>query len=73
MVVRRLHDLTELRALLREVDAARSDERDLEDLNPWALEGRDPADVADMQPDELKAVLAAARRVVDTVAVAGPR
>lgn len=59
----RIHDLIGLHRLLPVDDQARFDEDDLEFLNPWTIEGRYPADIAD--DVDLDGVLAAAGRVVE--------
>jgi HEPN domain-containing protein len=40
---------------------------DLASLDPWMIEGRYPADLADSAPAEVRDLVAAARRVVDIV------
>lgn len=65
----RIHDLIELRAMLRSEDADAFDSPALELLNPWTIEGRYPADL----PDDaaLDEVIAAAGHVVEVAARSG--
>ncbi len=56
-----------LRSLLPVADQLRLDVGDLEILNPWTIDGRYPADIAEVQSEELLEVLAAARRVMRSV------
>ena len=65
--VPRAHDLMILRSLLPVADQLRLDVGDLEILNPWTIDGRYPADIAEVQSEELLEVLAAARRVMRSV------
>jgi HEPN domain-containing protein len=67
VIVPRLHDLIELQSLLPHTDADRFSVAGLELLNPWAIEGRYPSD-SDASEQEVREVLAAAARVVATVA-----
>jgi hypothetical protein len=53
--------------LLPDDDATLIDEGDLELLNPWAIEGRYPADLGDVTADRVDAVVAAAGRVVASI------
>lgn len=64
VILRRVHDLLELRRLLPETDASAFQVDDLDLLNPWSIDGRYPADIEDVAPDELSAVIDAAQRVV---------
>ena len=64
----RIHDLVGLRALLPAADQPFFSDDDVELLNPWTIEGRYPADIADAGTEELAKVLAAARRVVKAAA-----
>ena len=64
VVLRRLHDLLALRALLPLEDQERFDLADLDALNPWTIEGRYPADIADTASDRITPLLEAATRVV---------
>lgn len=72
VVVKRSHDLAYLRGLLDPVDSDRFDVDDLAALNPWTIEGRYPADLADSAAGEVKALVDAARRVVALVERALP-
>jgi HEPN domain-containing protein len=67
VTLRRSHDLFEIVGLLPDDDAALIDEGDLELLNPWAIEGRYPADLGDVTADRVDAVVAAAGRVVTSI------
>ncbi len=64
VVLPRIHDLIELQRLLPPHSAAGFAVADLELLNPWTIDGRYPADVADAAPGEIAAVVEAARRTV---------
>ena len=67
---RRVHDLADLRALLPSGTDIGISDADLERLNPWAIEGRYPGDVADATRSEANECVAAAERVVGVVSVA---
>jgi HEPN domain-containing protein len=67
VVVRRIHNLSELAAGLPDEDFRRFDREDLRMLNPWTIDGRYPADHDDGSHETAGAVLEAARRVVDAV------
>jgi len=65
----RVHDLADLRALLpAEVVAGVSDD-DLALLNPWAIEGRYPGDIADATTTQAMACIGAADRVLAVLVV----
>lgn len=64
VVLRRLHDLIALHMLLPEIDQERFDAADLDALNPWTIEGRYPADLADTAGDHVDDLRLAAHRVV---------
>jgi hypothetical protein len=49
------------------IKAALINEDDLELLNPWAVQGRYPADLGDITTDRVTAVVAAAARVVTSI------
>ncbi|MBI2168495.1 MAG: hypothetical protein HYU28_03195 [Actinobacteria bacterium] len=36
---------------------------DLDSLNPWSIEGRDPADMADVASERIRGLVTAAERV----------
>lgn len=59
VVLRRSHDLFELVGLLPDADATVIDEDDLEVLNPWAIEGRYPADLDDIATERAAGVVEA--------------
>ncbi len=65
--LRRSHDLAYVLALLPADDAQPFDVDDLAALNPWTIEGRYPAELADTGSAEAKNMTAAARRVVAEV------
>jgi HEPN domain-containing protein len=67
ITLRRSHDLFEIVDLLPDDDAALIDEDDLELLNPWAIQGRYPADLGDITVGRVDAVVAAAARVVTSI------
>lgn len=64
VALKRSHDLALLAGLLSDEDAALFDLDDLAALNPWTIEGRYPADLADSASAEVKDLVAAARRVL---------
>lgn len=59
----RVHDLVRL----QRVGAGSFPPADLEVLNPWTIEGRYPADPAEVDDSVLEGTPAAARRVIDAV------
>ena len=63
----RVHDLGDLRALLPNEVASEIDDPDLALLNPWAIEGRYPGDIADATSAQAEACVAASDRVLSTV------
>lgn len=63
VLLRRIHDLVELQLLLPPADAAAFAVADLELLNPWTIDGRYPADIADAPAGEIAAAVEAARRI----------
>ena len=58
------HDLALLVGMLNVEDAALFSIDDLAALNPWTIEGRYPADLADSASSDVKDLVAAASRVV---------
>jgi HEPN domain-containing protein len=65
--LRRTHDLAYLRTIVPIDDAGRFDVNDLAALNPWTIEGRYPADLAEAAAADVKDLAEAARRVVTEV------
>lgn len=66
--LKRSHDLALLAGLLHTDDSALLDIEDLVALNPWTIEGRYPADLADSASAEVNDLVSAARRVVTAAA-----
>ena len=66
------HDLALLTGMLAAEDAALFVVHDLAALNPWTIEGRYPADLADSATSEVKDLVAAARRVVHAASTVVP-
>jgi HEPN domain-containing protein len=67
IVVPRSHDLSGLTQLLPEDDQDRFATEDLRAIDPWTLEGRYPADLADLAADRVQSLVEAAARVVGEV------
>jgi HEPN domain-containing protein len=68
VTLKRSHDLALLAGMLDADDATSFDVDDLAGLNPWTIEGRYPADLADSASSDVKDLVAAARRVVAAAA-----
>jgi len=60
----RVHDLVVLERMLPADVRSLVDPADLDLLNPWAIEGRYPADLADVAGERINEVVQAAGRVV---------
>lgn len=69
VVLRRIHDLVELQRLLPSDDGDQFDLADLELLNPWAIDGRYPADIGDALAGEIASAVEAAGRIVEIARV----
>ena len=67
VLVQRVHNLTQIVDELPAADVERFEVRDLDELNPWTIDGRYPADHEDVSHETADAVLNAARRVVAAV------
>lgn len=67
IVLAKSHDLARLIQLLPRDDRVLFDVDDLEELNPWTIEGRYPADLSDPSTTAVVDLVACARRVVDAV------
>jgi HEPN domain-containing protein len=70
VTLKRSHDLALLAGMLDANDVALFGVDDLADLNPWTIEGRYPADLADSASSGVKDLVVAACRVVAAAAVA---
>jgi HEPN domain-containing protein len=67
IVVPKSHDLPGLAQLLPEDDQDHFATEDLRALDPWTVEGRYPADLADLAADRVRGLVEAATRVVNEV------
>ena len=70
--VPRIHGLNQILARYSASDAPRVDPDDLDDLDPWVIDGRYAADLPDLGLSEASELLKAAQRVVDAVRLAVP-
>ena len=70
--VPRIHGLNQILARYPTVSAPQVSPDDLDDLEPWVIDGRYAADLPDLGLVEAKDLLAAAQRVVDAVRIASP-
>jgi hypothetical protein len=68
--LKRSHDLAFLRSMLEPDDSPLFEVRHLAALNPWTIEGRYPADLADSAGSDVDELVASARRVVTTASAA---
>ncbi len=68
--VPRVHDLVALERMLPTELRSLVDPDDLDLLNPWAVEGRYPADLADVARERVTDVVQAASRVVTAILTA---
>ena len=68
--LRRLHDLIALQRMLPSVEQQRFSNSDLDELNPWTIEGRYPADLGDVATARIARLLDAADRVLNSAQTA---
>lgn len=62
-----IHDLRQLARELPEPDSRRLAADDLDQVNPWSILGRYPADATGVSDESARAVLQAVRRIVTAV------
>lgn len=70
--VPKIHGLNQILACYEAATLPQINADDLDELDPWVIDGRYAADLPDLGVNDAKALLAAAQRVVDAVRAAVP-